>query len=61
MEERFKIYKTLNSYDIYSVWGEFKGSFKTEKEAEEFKKVLERNYVITQFKLGRVVNEGRGL
>lgn len=53
----FRIYKTLHTYDVYSVYGELKGSFKSEAKAKEFKALLERNYRITQYKLGRINGE----
>ena len=59
MAERYKVIenKQTKEWEIYSVWGELKGSFKSETEAKEFKALLERNYRITQYKLGRIYGE----
>jgi hypothetical protein len=55
--EIYKVYKNKDKWDIYSVYGEFIASFKTEIEAIQFKVKLEQNYRILQFKLGRMVDD----
>lgn len=57
MEERYKVIenKQTKKWEIYSVYGEFIASFKTELEALHFKIKLDINQRITQFKLGKVI------